>query len=167
MLLRIFVDLRDEYARFPGKSDRNTRESVFLLLPQLGTVRAKSDISEKLFPQFVWPERTLEMNVSPSPAGHLFFDRFEKFVFKKKLDRNFQISDFKNFRFKISKILLLKFNFFQKFWKMPTAYGCRPLSKNFFGKSNPLWRLANGMYKINTKWGDGKENLPTAYPPRG
>ena len=32
------------------------------------------------------------MNVSPSPAGHLFFDRFEKFVFKKKLDRNFQIS---------------------------------------------------------------------------
>ena len=36
------------------------------------------------------------MNVSPSPAGHLFFDRFEKFVFKKKLDRNFQISDFKN-----------------------------------------------------------------------
>ena len=36
------------------------------------------------------------MNVSPSPAGHLFFDRLEKFVFKKKLDRNCQISDFKN-----------------------------------------------------------------------
>ena len=53
MLLRIFVDLRNEYARFPGKSDRNTSENVFLLLPQLGTVRAKSDISEKLLPQLL------------------------------------------------------------------------------------------------------------------
>ena len=74
-------------------------------------------ISEKLLPQLLWPERTLKMNVSPSPAGYLFFDRLEKFVLKKKLDRNFQISDFKIFRFQISKILLLKCNFFQKFWK--------------------------------------------------
>ena len=55
MHLRIFVDISDEYAIFPGKSDRNTSKSVFLLLPQLGklTVRAKSDISEKLLPQLL------------------------------------------------------------------------------------------------------------------
>ena len=77
-----------------------------------------------LLSQLLWPERTLKMNVSPSPAGHLFFDRFGNFVFKKKLDRNFsifveifrfqisnfQISDFKNFRFrKISKFQISKF----------------------------------------------------------
>ena len=52
------------------------------------------------------------MNVSPSPAGHLFFDRLEKFVFKKKLDRNFQISDFKIFRFQIPKFSDFRFRNF-------------------------------------------------------
>ena len=41
-------------------------------------------------PQLLWPERTLKMNVSPSPAGHLFFDRLGKFVFRQKLVRNFR-----------------------------------------------------------------------------
>ena len=53
MHLRIFVDLCDEYAIFSVKSERNTSESVCLLLPQLGTVRAKSDISEKLLLQLL------------------------------------------------------------------------------------------------------------------
>ena len=70
-------------------------------------------ISEKLLPQLLWPERTLKINVSPSPVGHLFFDRLEKFVFKKKLDRNFQISDFKIFRFQISKFPDISFQKFQ------------------------------------------------------
>ena len=41
------------------------------------------------------------MNVSPSPAGHLFFDRLEKFVFKKSWIEifRFQISKFPDFRF--------------------------------------------------------------------
>ena len=43
--------------------------------------------SEKLLSKLLWPERSLKVNVSPSPAGHLFFDRIEKFVFKKKLVR--------------------------------------------------------------------------------
>ena len=41
--------------------------------------------------------------------------------------------------------------FFVPELKMPTAYGCRPFSKNYFGEYNLLWRLLNGMYKINTK----------------
>ena len=53
MHFHIFIDLCDEYAIFSVKSERNTSESVFLLLPQIGTVRAKSDISEKLLPQLL------------------------------------------------------------------------------------------------------------------
>ena len=102
-------------------------QNIKNLVPKLELGR---NIGE-LLPQLLWPERTLKMNVSPSPAGHLFFDRLEKFVFKKKLDRNFQISDFKIFRFQISKISDSRF---QKYycWNL-TFYNFSFF--NFFEKS--------------------------------
>ena len=71
--------------------------------------------SEKLLPQLLWSERTPKMNVWPSRAGHLFFDRFEKFVFKKKLVRKFRkfSSKFSDFRFR--KFRISKFSDFEKF----------------------------------------------------
>ena len=82
-------------------------------------MESKIDISEKLLPQSLWPERARKMNVSPWQAGHLSFDRFEKFVFKKKLVRKFpenrrpKFSDFKTFRFHNFRIS--KFSDFGKF----------------------------------------------------
>ena len=61
-------------------------------------VPSETDISEKLLHQLLWLGRALKMNVSTSPTGHLFFDRLGKFVFKKKLDRNFQTSDVHHIR---------------------------------------------------------------------
>ena len=49
-----------------------------------------------------WGHRTgkySKMSVSPSPASHLFFDRLEKFVFKKSWIENFifQVSKLRDF----------------------------------------------------------------------
>ena len=105
--------------------------------------------SEKRLPQLLWPERTLEMNVSPSPAGHLFFDRFEKFVFKKKLDRNFQISYFKKtdfiiFRYQISKFPDFRF---QKYycWKSEIwIFRSNFYLTNFSNRSKNKWPAGDG-----------------------
>ena len=56
------------------------------------------------------------MNVWPSPAGHFPSDRFEKFIFKKKLVRKFS-KIFEIFRFQISKISDFKIFRFRKFSK--------------------------------------------------
>ena len=111
----------------------------------------KSDFSEKLLPQLLWSERTLKMNVWPSRAGHLFFERISKIfveIFRFQISKisdfrfqNFQISDFKifrfqiskNFRFQISKFQISDFKIFENFrtnFFLNTNFSNRPKKIN-------------------------------------
>ena len=81
------------------------------------------------------------MNVSPSPAGHLFFDRFEKFVFKKKLDRNFQISDFKNRKIENFENRKIFEGFQLKFFEF-SNFGIFGFSEKFQLKSFDFFRFS-------------------------
>ena len=88
------------------------------------------------------------MNVSPWPAGHLYFDRLEKFVFKKKLVRkklifSSKFSDFRfqNFRFQISKFADFSFQNF--------SYFRFQISKNFrFRKISKFSDFAKSIFQI-------------------
>ena len=74
---------------------------------------SKMEISEKLPPQWLWPERALEMNVAPWPAGHLIFWPIWKIRLQKKSSvensRFFEIWNFWNLKSENFETWNLKF----------------------------------------------------------
>ena len=74
---------------------------------------SKMEISEKLPPRWLWPERALEMNVAPWPGGHLIFwpiwrIRLQKKVRSKILDF-FRYENFESWNLEILKSEIWKF----------------------------------------------------------